>query len=938
MKIIKPAAMSCSPLPTAGAYGDYLAVSALVAFEVINGEIRAISEQSFWQRMKPALPPETAPDLGWLKPRGEWLAFGHAYPAEPNSVSTKVSVTIKREGDTLSAKTLHVSGPRTWQKRLNLAWPSEPEPLAAPVLLDWSLAFGHPKHEMNPKGLGGYDNQWVGAALPQIEYFEHMVASPTDTPAPAGLTPLPLTGSGRFKPWGTYDEQWRREVSPALPEDTSPEVLMQAPVDQRITGWFKAGDVIECRGMHPEGRSLRWAIPPWQARCFVKQPALSPHLIPVPMQLDTLLLLPGAGVLALLWRGHVPITDPEANDVDLVLTALESNDQPHDLAHYERLAVLRDREQKTAGLAMLDDSGLMPVGQRVSLLPALDPAMKKKMQRLQERVTRGQAKGEEMKASFEKKANEKMLEAKKSWGNNTPEMKWPEVKIPEPEPVYAELTALNAELSTIVLSTQPDGARLYEVLKRIEVLNQQSKAQGFKQAREGLEKMTEALAAQSDAQRQAAQDAKKAGSGPPSRGATARKANVANNLKFAGLTPEAITELQTKLAQGERSWANMYKQSAHYLPVVAPLAEPATLGAQILRQTKHSPLAGAAHDADWVGADLSGQNLDNCDLSQAYLDGANLSGASLVGADLRGACLAWANLTGANLTGANLEGANLGCATLVKTNFSQANLTRAVLDNTVMQDTCFVGARLDHVTMIGVQVGQTDFSEASFDSFKLIGMKIEGGDDPSDLLDRLENLSFDLEDNLIPIDLTQARFCRTNIDRALFLGAIGKNLDFTQTRLYKTALLHSKLTESNFTGALLEQLVVAMSSSLAGSIFSGASVLKSFLHKTDLSRTDFKGANLHQSHFGQADFTDADLSYVKAGAARFERANLLRTTFLRANLSGANFRASNLASTSFDEATLTLADFSKAKTNHQTSFIDAITTNAMMPKSNQNTQ
>lgn len=61
----------------------------------------------------------------------------------------------------------------------------------------------------------------------------------------------------------------------------------------------------------------------------------------------------------------------------------------------------------------------------------------------------------------------------------------------------------------------------------------------------------------------------------------------------------------------------------------------------------------------FTGADFAAADLSGSDLSYAVLSGTNLAGANLTNANLTGANLANANLSGANLTGAITEGANL---------------------------------------------------------------------------------------------------------------------------------------------------------------------------------------------------------------------------------------------------------------------------------------
>ena len=90
-------------------------------------------------------------------------------------------------------------------------------------------------------------------------------------------------------------------------------------------------------------------------------------------------------------------------------------------------------------------------------------------------------------------------------------------------------------------------------------------------------------------------------------------------------------------------------------------------------------IAGLDLTKDFVGVDLSDENLSGDNLYRANLEGANLKGANLEGANLEDANLKDANLEGANLKDANLEGANLKDA-----NFKDANLYRAILSPEVL--------------------------------------------------------------------------------------------------------------------------------------------------------------------------------------------------------------------------------------------------------------
>ena len=132
-------------------------------------------------------------------------------------------------------------------------------------------------------------------------------------------------------------------------------------------------------------------------------------------------------------------------------------------------------------------------------------------------------------------------------------------------------------------------------------------------------------------------------------------------------------------------------------------------------------------DADLSDADLSGANLSDDNLSGANLSGANLSGghlsdsnlryADLRGANLRGsnfsgANLRYADLRGANLSGANFRGANLSGANLRGANLSGANLSGANLRYANLRGANLSDANLRYVTLRYADLKDTNFSGA----------------------------------------------------------------------------------------------------------------------------------------------------------------------------------------------------------------------------------
>jgi hypothetical protein len=116
------------------------------------------------------------PDPDMPKPCGEFLVSG-SYFAPHSQTITGGEVMVKI-GD--REKRLFVFGSRTWNHGL----PSKPEPIVS-LPLDYAHAFGGAEYDKNPDGIGYKDN-----LLPCIENPAKLVASPGDTPAPAGFSPL----------------------------------------------------------------------------------------------------------------------------------------------------------------------------------------------------------------------------------------------------------------------------------------------------------------------------------------------------------------------------------------------------------------------------------------------------------------------------------------------------------------------------------------------------------------------------------------------------------------------------------------------------------------------------------------------------------------------------------------------------------------------------
>lgn len=125
------------------------------------------------------------------------------------------------------------------------------------------------------------------------------------------------------------------------------------------------------------------------------------------------------------------------------------------------------------------------------------------------------------------------------------------------------------------------------------------------------------------------------------------------------------------------------------------------------------------------GADLTGVNMTDADLSCVNLTKANLTGAILRNADLTyadlarvdmtGAILSYAILTKADLTGAILRNAILNTAILRKANLTDANLTNAVLTNSSLSKANLTRANLTKANLTNTGLRDTVLTDAILD-------------------------------------------------------------------------------------------------------------------------------------------------------------------------------------------------------------------------------
>jgi hypothetical protein len=174
-------------------------------------------------------------ELALEKPRVDVVVRGTAY-APRGRPAEQVPIEL-RLGDI--RKALWVTGHRVWSFRSL----SRPHPFAE-MPVTYERAFGGMNLAKNvffgpnPVGVGfkgAVSRDPVQAAVPNVEYPDSMMTSPSDKLRPAGLGPIARWWEPRTRLAGTYDEKYLASRWPLLPPDFDAAFNQIAPADQQST-------------------------------------------------------------------------------------------------------------------------------------------------------------------------------------------------------------------------------------------------------------------------------------------------------------------------------------------------------------------------------------------------------------------------------------------------------------------------------------------------------------------------------------------------------------------------------------------------------------------------------------------------------------------------------------------------------------------------------
>ncbi|OQY59153.1 MAG: hypothetical protein B6245_08125 [Desulfobacteraceae bacterium 4572_88] len=633
----------------------YFTASALLGIHLQTGE--AVLEFDALRDAFECMGEKPLPDMGMPKPRGEFLISGSFFPpGKQESTEGWVRVKIGKQ-----EKKLYVFGPRKWRNGL----PSKSEPFTS-MPIDFAHAFGGEGYKKNPDGMGYKDGR-----LPCVDNPKHLVASPGDTPEPAGFSPLNPSWPQRMQFQGTYDSSYLQKYFPGYPEDLDWHFFLCAPKDQWISGYFQENESFEIHHMHPDIPVIRGTLPNLYARCFLNHTINRKgelQFSELPLNLDTIWLFPEKLLGLMIWRGVIEVADDEAEQISHVLVAYEDRAHPPRTHEDYRQALERRINSDDSLLNYFNTEDLIPIGAKCAMELLQESAFADDEE--SEFSKNLDAKAEAIRKMADEKIEEAIQQAEKAQADIPKEV--------QESPEFKDMPKLDLR-EQLKAKPKPD-PDVEELNKKLETLlpwitaGDPKKIQLKKFSFDKIDKMMAAVdELMEKKQKQAKDEIAKV------------KPQIEEQLK------KAQEELD-KLPEDEKEgMADQLKETQAQLQQALDMMD---------MDTKKQPKAPLPRiNAEEIIAQIGQISPQVTEADKAHLEMANFYEANLIGASMKKANLEKASMQKAKLTGANLSSANLEMAQLSEvfahlSVFSGANLSYADLSHAIIQEADFSGTQL----------------------------------------------------------------------------------------------------------------------------------------------------------------------------------------------------------------------------------------------------
>ncbi len=807
-----------------------------------------------WETLAKELGKDAAVDVSMPKPRGEILIAGRFHA--PGGKAVEAGQVTARFGQW--EKRLFVFGDRFWKKTVTGWKISRISPLSS-LDLAWENAFGGQSFPQNPVGKGAdpvpQADGTIMIPLPNVEYPDHLVTSPSDRPVPACFGPLDITWPQRASKAGTYDDKWLRELFPGFAPDMDWTIFNMASEDQQMRGYLKGDEAFSFENMHPDRPLIEGRLPGLRPRCFIVHDRDgNREFMELGLHLDTAWFIPHAERVLLIYRGLHEVFDEDALDIETILLACESGSDEERPGEFYESSLARRLDEQTGYLQSLDESDLLPEGEPSSI---------------SELMEKGQDEPDIILENMKRRAER------------------------EKENADAMCREFGIDPSTLRQDTaQPPEinmqnlAELPEIIKKLE--------QEVHQKKEAMEEMAKKMA-------------EEMGLDPEELILNARKRErrwpkfsareMIDNFRAFGIEDP---DKEAKLLELEQTISSSMRSAVHHLDPTFPRDREEIQ--EINRLILEAKETGASlRDEDLAYADLSHMDLSGMDFSYAYLEGADFSYTNLEGASFKGAVLVRCRFRRSNLHSADLEEANLGHSEMENTDFSGACLKNAILSETQIKQCNFQASDLEDADLSKARVTGCNFGKAVLRQATLMEAVLDKTDfrkadlsAANFLYSSLEKCDFSSaamnSSTFVKVPAGSSSFAGADLSGSCLADACNfSNCDFSRTRavdvnfrasdMSRVSFRQADVSGADFGQCMMQQadfsLAVAIGTSfnkadLTGATFRGANLMNAVMQQAVLHETDLTDSNLFSANFIKARFRNTDITLANTKRAFME--------------------------------------------------------------------
>lgn len=198
-----------------------------------------------------------------------------------------------------------VFGERVWYRVLGAWKASDPVPFTRMPLV-YERAFGGEEEPRNPVGTGILSKRNESGAeeirLPNVEDPRALIKNPGERPMPMGFGFVSRAWAPRRGYAGTYDEAWRRERFPFLPDDFDGRFFDAASANLTTQECLRGGEPVVVTNVLEDGE-FRFHVPKRLLGAMISMKGKPTSYV---LNLATLLMEPDESRVSLTWRVTVP--------------------------------------------------------------------------------------------------------------------------------------------------------------------------------------------------------------------------------------------------------------------------------------------------------------------------------------------------------------------------------------------------------------------------------------------------------------------------------------------------------------------------------------------------------------------------------------------------------------------------------------------------------